>query len=336
MSKIITEKQNLTELANKIRNKMGLTGLMSFEDMDATLDNLSSSVVGVEFPHVLFPELPKDHMESHPYATILWDSSKKNYLLVLNASPMYYNSSNNALGCGTHTSTTYKYNYSGILSDGWVYSGVVGSASEYDISVKYTTIWTSYDIAKDSITSSEIWYKGTRLPSESKQYAVNGANLCEIATAIQNKAKTEDSIEVGAMAGMINALEAGIFGIPVYGYITPAEDQTSTIIDTGISTSVGSFYDKGFLFVLWKHSTETVNGSYIFLYRDKGHCYTYGIRPSGDVYYSHTSSTMTASLTSSGTHVFTVKGKTTANATYGLVAGITYGWCVIDTKGVLG
>lgn len=139
------------------------------------------------------------------------------------------------------------------------------------------------------------------------------------------------------LAAIIAAIEAGGGGggpFAAWGTYTPAEDQTSTTFDTGckINASLSSYLQSNSLFVLWKNSKNRTNGSYLFLMwhsAASGQCYTYGVRPGGSVYNSNTSTAMNASMPSSNGTVdvtITVTGDTTANFTYGLVAGVEYCW----------
>lgn len=170
--------------------------------------------------------------------------------------------------------------------------------------------------------------------------AVLDAGLKQIADAIREKGGTFDNLAFpAAMAEAIAAIEAGGGGcdfFAAYGTYIPAEnhDGVSVYFDTGIKYGNQTFNDDC-TFILWKNSGYTrVNGSYEFLFRtsnNSGYSYSYGTRPNGSVYYENTSRTMVATvdLSSNKTIQIEVKGATSANYVYGLVAGVEYKWAFI-------
>lgn len=173
--------------------------------------------------------------------------------------------------------------------------------------------------------------------------------LKAMADAIREKTGDTALIEWLANKGFaeeIAGIESGGGGVlTASGTFIPAEDQTSTLIDTGValSDSYGGPVGEVCLFMLWKNNKQTVNGSYEFLFWRRGstgYCYSYGYRPGGNVYNSNTSSTMIAEIGGGqepdSPVVFNVKGNTTANYTYGLVGGIEYGWALVVNEGWYG
>lgn len=174
-------------------------------------------------------------------------------------------------------------------------------------------------------------------------------DLVSIANAIREKAGVEDSFAFPQ--GFLEALEeiGGDSMITASGTIIPAESQTgdSVLIDTGVvvTNNNTSYVLNNSIFCLWKNETAnestTTNGSYVFLFcqgTSSSHSYSYGIRPNGSVYNINSSVTNMKGdfkWNSGQTVKLSVKGNTTGNFTYGLVAGVEYGWAWIF-KGELG
>lgn len=141
-----------------------------------------------------------------------------------------------------------------------------------------------------------------------------------------------------ALASLIAAIEAGGGGNAgngktASGTITVAQDQLSgnlVTIDTGVvvRNALNTYVALNSIFVLWKKTTEKIKGSYIVLYTHNALTYTYGYRPNGSAYNTESSSTMKAEVKweSGESAKVNVNGDTTVNFTFGLVAGVEYGW----------
>lgn len=161
-----------------------------------------------------------------------------------------------------------------------------------------------------------------------------------IKAAIEGKGVTvPDATLLDGMAALIESIEAGGGGGDIspffrIGTYIPSEDQTKTVFKIISEEELFNIYsDSKSIFLLWYNSVDPLitNGSYMVLFANSnvgGHCYSYGIRPSGSVYNTNTSSNMDVKFTRISPYEIdvTVKGNTTANFTYGLVSGVEYGW----------
>ena len=175
--------------------------------------------------------------------------------------------------------------------------------------------------------------------------AVLDAGLKQIADAIREKGGTSDNLAFPtAMADAITAIEAGGGSgggggpFTAWGTYTPTENQNDLIIiDTGIAVG-GHPAMIDYIILLWRNGgSKRVNGSYEIALGRKttsGYCYTYGITPSGSVYYGNQSTVMVIKLdTANGNYVLKVNGKTDTGFVYGMVAGVEYTWAFIYPVG---
>lgn len=163
-------------------------------------------------------------------------------------------------------------------------------------------------------------------------------NITAALAAIADKGVTvPDGSTSDALASLIASIEAGGGGGDIspfmqIGTYIPSEDQKETVFEISNPDRIfGIDYGSKSIFLLWKNETKIANGSYIVMFcngTSTGSSYSYGVRPSGSIHNSHTSDTMKVTFTRVNWNRMnvTITGNTTANFTYGLVAGIEYGW----------
>lgn len=124
----------------------------------------------------------------------------------------------------------------------------------------------------------------------------------------------------------------GIEEIDLYGFFTPAENDAVVTIDTGIEIAWNAIPNNKCMVAVWKNTPEKVNGSYAFIMSvgsSSGQTFSFGYRPSGDLYNTSFIASMKLTMSRNGTTLsFSVSGDTAANYTYGLVSGVEYGWLV--------
>lgn len=163
-------------------------------------------------------------------------------------------------------------------------------------------------------------------------------NITAALAAIADKGVTvPDGSTSDALAELITNIEAGGGGGDIspfmqIGTYIPSEDQNETVfeINNPDRTFNVDCINKS-IFLLWKNETGIANGSYIVMFcngTSTGSSYSYGVRPSGSIYNTNQSSIMHVNLTRVNWDRMnvTITGNTTANFTYGLVAGVEYGW----------
>ena len=264
---VITEKQKLVEIANAIREKVGLDDGMSFpHGFVSSIEKLNNypEIDGEKFPQLSgLPPIPSSVLDNYKYYVVSKHTNKTDgsfafLLSACNSAPWYGSDSNGSAQTITGVlSTDLGICYRCINGNDWsIYGDFINEYDNYYCHVLISTgasrpvdvevVGSSCDI----YTKDGAMYFAKKPLAANTSYVVKESDISDIAAAIMNKAKLDEKLN-GMIAfpdnfiSTINSIQSG-FKI-ASGSFTPSSNVTSYQVthNLGVPPKVACFICTG-------------------------------------------------------------------------------------------